>query len=133
YRKIVFEWIIPLSLGIGLALCERLLSEDGRIQLCLTCRNLRRAQAARYALLTSHPDAQVALLQLDTSSICSVLTVAHDVKLRYNRLDYLYLNAGIMPNPQLDVKAMFHFGCFSFTLQSDSSQTISIGLRLGDF
>uniref|UniRef100_A0A4W5NIY4 Hydroxysteroid (17-beta) dehydrogenase 7 n=1 Tax=Hucho hucho TaxID=62062 RepID=A0A4W5NIY4_9TELE len=31
---------------------------------------------------------------------------------RYNRLDYLYLNAGVMPNPQLDVKA-FCKGLFS--------------------
>ncbi|XP_071751878.1 3-keto-steroid reductase/17-beta-hydroxysteroid dehydrogenase 7 [Centroberyx gerrardi] len=98
--------------GIGLALCERLLTEDSGLQLCLACRNLRRAQAARSALLTSHPTAQVALLQLDTSSITSVLTAAHEVKLRYNRLDYLYLNAGIMPNPQFDVKAFFK-GLFS--------------------
>lgn len=31
---------------------------------------------------------------------------------RYNRLDCLYLNAGIMPNPQFDVKAFFT-GLFS--------------------
>lgn len=31
---------------------------------------------------------------------------------RYNRLDYLYLNAGIMPNPHFDVKAFFK-GIFS--------------------
>lgn len=31
---------------------------------------------------------------------------------RYNRLDYIYLNAGIMPNPQLDFKAFFK-GLFS--------------------
>ncbi|KAM7388488.1 hypothetical protein PAMP_024658 [Pampus punctatissimus] len=68
---------------------------------------MRRAQAARSALLTSHPTAQVALLQMDTSSITSVLSAAQEVKLRYNRLDYLYLNAGIMPNPQFDVKAFF--------------------------
>ncbi|XP_049910055.1 3-keto-steroid reductase isoform X1 [Epinephelus moara] len=99
--------------GIGLALCERLLSEDTEgLQLCLACRNMRRAQAARSALLTSHPTAQVALLQMDTSSISSVLSAAQEVKLRYNRLDYLYLNAGIMPNPQFDVKAFFK-GLFS--------------------
>ncbi|XP_042272870.1 3-keto-steroid reductase isoform X2 [Thunnus maccoyii] len=99
--------------GIGLALCERLLSQDTEgLQLCLACRNMRRAQAARSALLTSHPSAQVALLQLDTSSISSVLSAAQEVKLRYNRLDYLYLNAGIMPNPQFDVKAFFK-GLFS--------------------
>ncbi|KAM7410251.1 hypothetical protein PAMA_001612 [Pampus argenteus] len=99
--------------GIGLALCERLLSQDTEgLQLCLACRNMRRAQAARSALLTSHPTAQVALLQMDTSSITSVLSAAQEVKLRYNRLDYLYLNAGIMPNPQFDVKAFFK-GLFS--------------------
>ena len=31
---------------------------------------------------------------------------------RYSQLDYLYLNAGIMPNPQFDVKAFFK-GVFS--------------------
>lgn len=141
--------------GIGLALCERLLSQDTEgLQLCLACRNMRRAQSARAALLTSHPTAQVALLQMDTSSITSVLSAAQEVKLRwedrltaawcsnthsdpnshmcfmyirklqnkiamtlfvnrrYNRLDYLYLNAGIMPNPQFDVKAFFK-GLFS--------------------
>ncbi|KAA8590051.1 hypothetical protein FQN60_013416 [Etheostoma spectabile] len=94
--------------GIGLALCERLLSQDTEgLQLCLACRNMRRAQAARWALLSSHPAAQEALLQMDTSSISSVHTAAQEVKLRYNRLDYLYLNAGIMPNPQFDVKGFF--------------------------
>ncbi|XP_054459346.1 3-keto-steroid reductase [Anoplopoma fimbria] len=99
--------------GIGLVLCERLLSQDTEgLQLCLACRNMRRAQAARSALLASHPAAQVALLQVDTSSIASIIAAAQEVKLRYNRLDYLYLNAGIMPNPQFDVKAFFK-GLFS--------------------
>ncbi|XP_053177766.1 3-keto-steroid reductase isoform X2 [Scomber japonicus] len=74
---------------------------------------MSRAQAARSALLTSHPTAQVALLQMDTSSITSVLSAAQEVKLRYNRLDYLYLNAGIMPNPQFDAKAFFKGLCSS--------------------
>ncbi|KAK5870009.1 hypothetical protein PBY51_024675 [Eleginops maclovinus] len=98
--------------GIGLALCERLLQDTEGLQLCLACRNMQRAQAARSALLTSHPSAQVALLQMDTSSISSVLAAAQEVKLRYNRLDCLYLNAGIMPNPQFDVNAFFK-GLFS--------------------
>uniref|UniRef100_A0A665THS7 3-keto-steroid reductase-like n=1 Tax=Echeneis naucrates TaxID=173247 RepID=A0A665THS7_ECHNA len=99
--------------GIGLALCERLLSQDMEgLQLCLACRNMHRAQAARSALLSSHPTAQVDLLQMDISSVSSVICAAHQVKLRYSRLDYLYLNAGIMPNPQFDVKAFFR-GLFS--------------------
>lgn len=75
--------VFPRS-GIGLALCERLLSHDAAgLQLCLACRNMQRAQAARSALLASHPMAQVALLQMDTSSVSSVIAAAQEVKLRW--------------------------------------------------
>ncbi|XP_062853149.1 3-keto-steroid reductase [Trichomycterus rosablanca] len=98
--------------GIGLALCERLLSADAQLQLCLACRNRQKAEAARQALLVSHPKAHVYLVRLDVGSMCSVLQAAQEVKRRYNRLDYLYLNAGIMPSPQVDCKA-FYKGLFS--------------------
>ncbi|CAL8365967.1 unnamed protein product [Boreogadus saida] len=98
--------------GIGLALCERLLSQDSGVRLCLACRNSGRAEAARSALLTSHPGARVDLLDLDVGSVRSVLRAAQEVKARYPRLDHLYLNAGIMPNPHVDIKAFFK-GLFS--------------------
>uniref|UniRef100_A0AAR2JUA7 3-keto-steroid reductase/17-beta-hydroxysteroid dehydrogenase 7 n=1 Tax=Pygocentrus nattereri TaxID=42514 RepID=A0AAR2JUA7_PYGNA len=98
--------------GIGLALCERLLSHDAQVQLCLACRNGQRAEAARQALLVSHPQAHISLVQLDVGSMHSVFKAAQEVRQRYNRLDYLYLNAGIMPNPQVDHKA-FYKGLFS--------------------
>ncbi|XP_076870912.1 3-keto-steroid reductase/17-beta-hydroxysteroid dehydrogenase 7 isoform X2 [Brachyhypopomus gauderio] len=98
--------------GIGLALCERLLSHDALLQLCLACRNMARAEAARHALLTSHPQAHVSLIQLDVGCVRSVLRAAQEIRHRYNRLDYLFLNAGIMPNPQLDPKALYK-GLFS--------------------
>ncbi|XP_028283126.1 3-keto-steroid reductase-like [Parambassis ranga] len=98
--------------GIGLALCERLLVEDSQLRLCLACRNMQRAEAARTALLTSHTSAQVDLLHLDVGSVQSVLTAAKDIKARYGRIDFLYLNAGIMPNPQVDIWAFFR-GLFS--------------------
>ncbi|KAK7944819.1 hypothetical protein WMY93_000547 [Mugilogobius chulae] len=98
--------------GIGLALCERLLTGDSGLRLCLACRNLQRAEAARSALLTSHPSAHVDLLQLDVGSVKSVLSAAHEIKVRYSKVDFLYLNAGIMPNPKVDFKAFFR-GLFS--------------------
>ncbi|XP_066522340.1 3-keto-steroid reductase isoform X1 [Hoplias malabaricus] len=98
--------------GIGLALCERLLSHDAQLQLCLACRNGQRAEAARQVLLVSHPQAHISLVQLDVGSMRSVLRAAKEVRDRYNRLDFLYLNAGIMPNPQVDLKA-FYKGLFS--------------------
>lgn len=73
---------VTLSSGIGLALCERLLTEDSRLRLCLACRNMQRAEAARSALLTSHTDAHVDLLHLDVGSVRSVLTAAQEVKAR---------------------------------------------------
>uniref|UniRef100_A0A8C6LLX3 3-keto-steroid reductase/17-beta-hydroxysteroid dehydrogenase 7 n=1 Tax=Nothobranchius furzeri TaxID=105023 RepID=A0A8C6LLX3_NOTFU len=93
--------------GIGLALCERLLTEDRQLRLCLACRNTQRAEAARAALLTSHSGARVDLLHLDVGSVLSVLSAAQEIKARYNRLDFLYLNAGIMPNPAVDIRAFF--------------------------
>nr|XP_061787280.1 3-keto-steroid reductase/17-beta-hydroxysteroid dehydrogenase 7-like [Nerophis lumbriciformis] len=98
--------------GIGLALCERLLTEDPQLLLCLACRNMQKAQAARRALLTSHAHAHLDLLHLDVASVQSVLAAARELQSRYNRVDFLYLNAGIMPNPQVDFKA-FVKGLFS--------------------
>ncbi|XP_062284808.1 3-keto-steroid reductase/17-beta-hydroxysteroid dehydrogenase 7-like [Scomber scombrus] len=98
--------------GIGLALCDRLLTVDSHLRLCLACRNMQRAHAARSTLLTSHPDARVDVVHLDVGSVQSVLTAAQEVQSRYSRIDFLYLNAGIMPNPQVDIKALFK-GLFS--------------------
>lgn len=75
--------------GIGLALCERLLTQDSQIQLCLACRNMQRAAAAQQALLTSHPDSEVTLLKLDVGSIRSVLSAAQEVKLRWEGVQHL--------------------------------------------
>lgn len=73
--------------GIGRALCERLLMEDSGLRLCLACRNMQRAEAARSALLTSHSLANVDLLQLDVDSAQSVLGAAQEIKARYGRID----------------------------------------------
>uniref|UniRef100_A0A8C7INM4 Uncharacterized protein n=1 Tax=Oncorhynchus kisutch TaxID=8019 RepID=A0A8C7INM4_ONCKI len=50
------------------------------------------------------------LLHLDVGSVRSVLCAAHKVK--YTKLDYLYLKAGIMPNPQIDIKEVFATNLF---------------------
>ncbi|MEQ2314982.1 hypothetical protein AMECASPLE_017488 [Ameca splendens] len=73
---------------------------------------MERAEAARAALLTSHSSARVDLLHLDVGSVQSVLGAAEEVKTRYSRIDFLYLNAGIMPNPTVDIRAFFK-GLFS--------------------
>lgn len=73
--------------GIGRALCDRLLSEDGGLRLCLACRNMERAEAARSALLRSHSQASVDLLKLDVDSTQSVLCAAQEIKAKYGSTD----------------------------------------------
>lgn len=65
------------------------------LQLCLACRNMQRAQAARSSLLAAHPMAQVALLQMDASSISSVIAAAQEVKLRWQLLGNCWNTAGL--------------------------------------
>ncbi|KAM5203339.1 3-keto-steroid reductase/17-beta-hydroxysteroid dehydrogenase 7 isoform 1-T3 [Hipposideros larvatus] len=100
------------SSGVGRALCQRLLQEDAGLRLCLACRNPRRAEAARAALLAACPSAQVSVVQVDVGDLRSVLRAARELRLRFQRLDCVYLNAGIMPNPHLNVRALFS-GIFS--------------------
>ncbi|KAG8549066.1 hypothetical protein GDO81_022897 [Engystomops pustulosus] len=70
-RKVVV--VTGANSGIGLALCERLLSQNDQIRLCLACRNMQRAVSARSALLSSHPSADISIVQIDVGSIKSVL------------------------------------------------------------
>ncbi|XP_071984222.1 3-keto-steroid reductase/17-beta-hydroxysteroid dehydrogenase 7 isoform X2 [Engystomops pustulosus] len=109
-RKVVV--VTGANSGIGLALCERLLSQNDQIRLCLACRNMQRAVSARSALLSSHPSADISIVQIDVGSIKSVLQGTKILKERYKQIDYLYLNAGVMPNPQISIKA-FVKGLFS--------------------
>uniref|UniRef100_A0A6I8NCC7 3-keto-steroid reductase/17-beta-hydroxysteroid dehydrogenase 7 n=1 Tax=Ornithorhynchus anatinus TaxID=9258 RepID=A0A6I8NCC7_ORNAN len=124
--------------GIGLALCRRLLAEDDSVRLCLACRDPRRAEAARASLLASHPDARLSSVRLDVSSLDSVLGAARDLRRRFRRLDFLYLNAGIMPNPKLNIKALvssffsrelFHVMSTADGLLTQEDGTTADGLR----
>ncbi|NXT53706.1 DHB7 reductase, partial [Pluvianellus socialis] len=94
--------------GVGLALCRRLLEEDGRIHLCIACRNAQKSEATRDLILTTHPAAQVSTVEVDLGSLASVLRVARELRCRFQRLDFVYLNAGIMPNPHVNFKALWH-------------------------
>ncbi|XP_053247153.1 3-keto-steroid reductase/17-beta-hydroxysteroid dehydrogenase 7 isoform X2 [Podarcis raffonei] len=100
------------SSGIGSALCERLLQEDASLHVCLACRNLEKANATRNHLLSCFPSADISIVQIDVSKMASVLRAAEEIKARFHRLDYLFLNAGIMVNPRISLWAFIR-GIFS--------------------
>ncbi|NXL95969.1 DHB7 reductase, partial [Alectura lathami] len=93
--------------GVGQALCLRLLEEDGRIHLCLACRDALKAEATRERVLEAHPAAQVSTVVVDLGNLASVLRAAQELRCRFKRLDFVYLNAGIMPNPHVNFKALW--------------------------
>ncbi|XP_041276132.1 3-keto-steroid reductase/17-beta-hydroxysteroid dehydrogenase 7 isoform X1 [Onychostruthus taczanowskii] len=97
-----------LPRGVGLALCQRLLEEDGRIHLCIACRNEQKSEATRDLILATHPAAQVSTVEVDLGNLASVLRAARELRCRFQRLDFVYLNAGIMPNPHVNFKALWH-------------------------
>lgn len=82
--------------GVGLTAAERLISlNNGEgIEICLVCRNKQRAEVARSSLLKSHPNATVDIVLIDTSSIASVIKGAKELCIKYQHVDFLYLNAG---------------------------------------
>ncbi|XP_077986924.1 3-keto-steroid reductase/17-beta-hydroxysteroid dehydrogenase 7-like [Glandiceps talaboti] len=98
--------------GIGLALAERLLTLDNNIHICLACRNMIKAEAAQKALQLSHPGASVDTLHIDVSDLQSVYNAAEEIKSKYSHIEYLYFNAGIMPNPTVNWGNFFK-GLFS--------------------
>lgn len=65
----------------------------------MACRNAEKAEAARQHLLAEQPDAQLDVLQLDLSRLASVRQFAEAFLARYDRLDRLINNAGIMIPP----------------------------------
>ena len=71
--------------GIGLAVARRLLEEvapSRPVRLCLACRNMEKAEAARQLLLSEHPDAQVDLLQVDVGQPQSAIAAAREIQKR---------------------------------------------------
>ncbi|XP_067893856.1 3-keto-steroid reductase isoform X3 [Heterodontus francisci] len=79
-RRVVL--VTGANSGIGLALCQRLLSEDNQIHLCMACRNMQKAETAKSELLLSHPGADISLLKVDVGNISSVIKAAEAIKQR---------------------------------------------------
>lgn len=109
--------------GLGLESARALLARGATV--VLACRNPRRAEEARAALLAAAADGggAIDLLDLDLASLASVRSAAEQLADRYGRLDLLINNAGLMALPRMVTEDGFemqlgvnHLGHFALTL-----------------
>ena len=83
--------------GIGYAAARVLACKGATV--ILACRNRDKGEAAVRQIAQECPGAEAELLQLDLSDLASVRRFADEFTNRYDRLDILINNAGIMRTP----------------------------------
>ena len=83
--------------GIGYAAAQALACK--RAAVVLACRNKDKGEAAVRQIAQEYPGAKAELMQLDLSELASVRRFADEFISRYDRLDILINNAGIMNTP----------------------------------
>ncbi|QNI69048.1 oxidoreductase [Synechococcus sp. BMK-MC-1] len=105
--------------GLGLETTRALISRGCTV--LMACRSARKGEAARSQLLGSGA-AGLDLLELDLSDLNSVSRCAREVAERYERLDLLINNAGLMAPPRMRSRqgyelqfAVNHLGHFALT------------------
>ncbi len=88
----------------------------------LAVRNLDKGKEAVSSITATSPDADVALQELDLTSLESVRAAAEQLRSNYDRIDLLINNAGVMYTPKSTTKDGFelqfgtnHLGHFAFT------------------
>jgi NAD(P)-dependent dehydrogenase (short-subunit alcohol dehydrogenase family) len=106
--------------GLGLE-SARLLAGHGA-ELIMACRNPEKGQQAVESMRADYPEAKLDLMQLDLSDLQSVRDFADQVHERYDKLDVLLNNAGIMAPPFQRTRDGFemqmgtnHLGHFALT------------------
>ncbi len=86
--------------GLGLETARVLVAKGARV--IMACRDLGKASEAQTSIKAATPEALIDSIQLDLASLVSVRSVAAQVQQRYQRLDLLFNNAGVMAIPRRD-------------------------------
>jgi hypothetical protein len=134
--------------GLGLE-SAKLLAGAGA-EVVLACRNTDKGQAALDEIRAEHPDASLELMALDLADQQSIRDFAEAFKAKYDHLDILLNNAGLMAPPLQRTKDGFemqfgtnHLGHFALTgllldhLENAESPRVvtvsSLAIYLGSF
>lgn len=112
-------FITGANTGLGFEAAKVLAGNNARV--LIGCRSKNKATQAREKILAQHPEADVAIVELDLASLASVKKAAAKVG-KEKRLDILINNAGIMVPPYELTKDGFesqfgvnHLGPFALT------------------
>jgi len=106
--------------GIGYETARALANKGATV--IMACRNQQKGEAAADSIRNEKPKGTVEVMQLDLADLDSVRAFADEFKQRYDRLDLLINNAGIMHPPFGKTKQGFetqfgvnHLGHFALT------------------
>jgi NAD(P)-dependent dehydrogenase (short-subunit alcohol dehydrogenase family) len=106
--------------GLGFETADALAGRGAHVVLAV--RNLDKGKEAASRITAANPGADVALQELDLGSLESVRTAADELRAKYDRVDLLINNAGLMYPPKGTTTEGFelqfgtnHLGHFAFT------------------
>jgi protochlorophyllide reductase len=106
--------------GLGLECAKTLASKGATV--VMTARSLQKGETARQEILQEQPNASLDLMKLDVGDLSSVRAFAAAFKEKYDRLDILLNNAGVMAIPRQETPDGFemqlgvnHLGHFALT------------------
>lgn len=108
--------------GLGFATAKVIAAKGGNV--IMACRSLQRATDAKNKILKSHPFASIDIILLDLGDLSKVENFVKAYKEKYNTLDILINNAGVMTTPYMTTTDGFefqnginHLGHFALTAQ----------------
>lgn len=91
--------------GLGLESTKALAAKGAAV--VMACRNLGKAEQAKAEVLQQVPTATLDVMALDNASLGSVQAFAKAFKAKYDRLDILLNNAGLMAIPRTETEDGF--------------------------
>ncbi len=84
--------------GIGLETARAMAEKGARV--VMACRNLEKGTGAAESIRTRNPEVDLEVMELDLSDLASVKTFVESYTGRYDALDFLINNAGVMMIPE---------------------------------
>ncbi len=132
--------------GLGFEITKILSTKNPHI--IMACRNIEKAEKAKASILKENPEASLEIMEIDLSKLASVKNFAKQFSGKFDKLDILFNNAGVMFAPKVITEdgfelhmAVNHFGHFALTgllmdklAKAENARVISIssmGHRFG--